>query len=605
MSGDGDKNTQERHQEEYQEAQNQNGTLDAVMNMTRLFSPFGSTRGIHFGSTNFEGYDLNDMIDIVESANPELLETAGTALVDARDAIKEAADELAQNLGRIDWEGEAHTAFADWGDSLIKTAQGIADYADVIGTQVIAAGSGLASVRKSMPPRDTRTDRKSVDDIPEAKRVDSNEDYTAALKAEAHRQEAINQMYRLASFYTVSAGAMGAAEEPVFPKMPDVGVPEPTAGISPQPPERQASRSLPAIGDSQTVSAQAVGATSERSQPNTALPPVSEATDSAARGDRAERPVGTEINTVGVLPSETTKPAPTAPPSQTGPASTPTGPVPPMAPGATSPVVGRGGGRPSGLGNVPGPKGTGPAQGRVGGMPGGTQPGRAGAGPLGPVGRAAGPGQTRAGGVGPAGRTGTGPMGPVGRPVGPGQAATRGIGPAGRGVIGGVPRAGGPTAGPGGFAPRGPVGGAGPTNPARPAAGRTGTGRSGDGVVGGRPVSGTTRGTSGPGGSRLPRGTVIGGEGTAASRSSAQRPGQRGVVGVPPGPPTGAGGIARRPGVGSDGVVGMPKGRPETARKSGSTPDAPGARRGPENRQGSGGARSRRDERRDEASATD
>ncbi|MGC0374444.1 WXG100 family type VII secretion target [Streptomyces sp. SAI-229] len=187
----GDKKNPDPHQEERQEALAQNGALDAFTSMTRIVNPFGgpSVRGFHFGSTSFEGYDLNDMIDIVESADPGLVDSAGEALIAARDAIKDAAGELSRNLGKIDWQGEAHTAFSDWAGSLVKTAEGIADYADVIGTQVLAAGSGLASVRKSMPPRDSRTDPKAVEDIPEAERVDSNDEYTAAVKAEGHRQE--------------------------------------------------------------------------------------------------------------------------------------------------------------------------------------------------------------------------------------------------------------------------------------------------------------------------------------------------------------------------------------------------------------------------------
>ncbi|MBQ1093808.1 hypothetical protein [Streptomyces sp. B93] len=583
MSGDGDKNTQERHQEEYQEAQNQNGTLDAVMNMTRLFSPFGSTRGIHFGSTNFEGYDLNDMIDIVESANPELLETAGTALVDARDAIKEAADELAQNLGRIDWEGEAHTAFADWGDSLIKTAQGIADYADVIGTQVIAAGSGLASVRKSMPPRDTRTDRKSVDDIPEAKRVDSNEDYTAALKAEANRQEAINQMYRLASFYTVSAGAMGAAEEPVFPKMPDVGVPAPAPTYAP--PERSPIyASLDPMSGSVTPQQTSAAVGAERQHPGTELPGTELAPprniDEPTTTPR--QPVGTQIDSVGTLqPQETLKPVTVTPPPTTAPA-TPPGPLPTVVPGATPPAVKAIPGRAKRPGGTNVPRVPPTAQGRPTVPPTATgQTGRPGIGPTGPVGRATPPVQ--------AGGRGTGPMVPTGqpgRPVTPGPTGTRGAAPMQRGIVGGKPL-------PTGAGPR-PVNGAasGPRGVmGTPPVGGSGGGRPSNGVVGGRPVTGAT--PSGSRAAKLPRGTVVGAEGTREANLTAQRPGQRGVIGAPPAssstrPPP------RRATGGSGGVIGAPTGRAPDTRNGGAAGN-----------QRSGSTRSRRDERRDGAPMTD
>uniref|UniRef100_UPI0035147B91 hypothetical protein n=1 Tax=Streptomyces calvus TaxID=67282 RepID=UPI0035147B91 len=44
----------------------------------------------------------------------------------------------------------------------------IHEYAATVGTQVLAGGSGLAPVRKSMPSRDTRGSRKTVEDFPGA-----------------------------------------------------------------------------------------------------------------------------------------------------------------------------------------------------------------------------------------------------------------------------------------------------------------------------------------------------------------------------------------------------------------------------------------------------
>lgn len=243
----------DHYQSERQEAVQQNSGVDDAVNKAVVISPGSLSSPGGFGRTSFEGYDLNAMIDIVESANPETLESAATALVDARDAINDAADELSRNLGNVDWEGEAHTAFYTWGMNLTTTALALASYTDEVGTQVLAASSGLASVRKSMPPRDSRIDPKKVDDIPTPQRVEGNEEYTAAVKAEKDRQEAINQMYRLASFYTVSSGMMELAEEPEFPKMPDVGVPEPSPGFDP--PETPVSKHGPLspLSDSGTV----------------------------------------------------------------------------------------------------------------------------------------------------------------------------------------------------------------------------------------------------------------------------------------------------------------------------------------------------------------
>ncbi|MCT7354022.1 hypothetical protein N4P33_17925, partial [Streptomyces sp. 15-116A] len=423
----GDKNTPDPSTQ----AQAQNGSLDAVMQMGRILSPFGAPRGFHFGRTDFEGYDLNDMIDIVESANPELLESAGTALVAARDAIKDAAEELKGNLPGIDWEGEAHTAFDRWAKSLVKTAEGVGDYADTIGTQVLAAGEGLASVRASMPPRDTRGERKTVEDIPEAKRDESNEEYAAALKAEKNRQEAINQMYRLASFYTVSAGYMRQAEEPVFPKMPDVGVPPP---VTERPPITvtegggAGNQSLAPVDDRGPSGRSSASVGAGEQQPGTQLP-VSSTADALA-----PRPAGTEINSVGTLPpQEAVRPTNVTPPSTSGPlAASGSAPPLPLAPSGPSMTLRGPGGRTAGPGGAPATR-----------TPPSAAPGRAGAptgarpvppkGP-GPVGQSPRPVVQ-----GPMGSRGPDRAAAVGRTVAPGQAAPRATGPVARGIVGGMP----------------------------------------------------------------------------------------------------------------------------------------------------------------------
>ncbi|MFE7645086.1 hypothetical protein [Streptomyces phaeoluteigriseus] len=586
----------DHYQAERQEAAEQNSSIDNLKNRAAVLSPPSPGSPAGFGKTNFEGYDLNQMIDIVESASPEALETAATALVDARDAINEAADELSRNLGAVDWEGEAHTAFYTWGMDLTTSALALASYADEVGTQVLAAGSGLASVRKSMPPRDTRLVPKTVDEFPMPAQVDSNKDYAAAVKAEKDRQEAINQMYRLASFYTVSSGMMQLAEEPVFPKMPDVGVPPPPPGYGFVDPA-DSSRPLARTSNAESTPRQSVDSGVTRSHAEE-LSPVRANVDAVDKSVLSpEHHVGTEIDSVGTLPlQETGKPTTVTPPSTAGPSATPVGTAPPFAPTPVPSTFRGSTGRTSGFSGTPVSKLPTSAQGRVGGVPGGSAAGRTGTGPIGPAGRVSAPGN--------AGGRGVGPMGPMGRAASPGQAGGRsGAGPMGRGVVGGVPRAGGQAAARSGGVPRGPVTGMGATNPVRPAAGRTGAGRTADGVVGGRPVTGGAPGTSG---SRLPRGTVVGGEGAPTSRVTGERPGQRGVIGTSgPATGTGVGQAARRPVGSTDGVVGTPKGRASGSRSSGSTPGGPGNMRASARNQGSGETRSRRDERRDDASSND
>jgi hypothetical protein len=576
----GGKKKPDHYQAERQDATQQNSGVDDAVNKAVNLSPGMLSSPGGFGNTSFEGYELNAMIDIVEGASPETLESAATALVDARDAINDAADELSRNLGNVDWEGEAHTAFYTWGMNLTTTALELASYTDEVGTQVLAASSGLASVRKSMPPRDSRAVPKKVDDIPTPQRVEGNAEYTAAVKAEKDRQEAINQMYRLASFYTVSSGMMELAKEPVFPEMPSVGVPEPPQGWGFETPEAPGERitgfGTDARGSdgSESVRAQTADLAVGHSHPDSQLPATRQPSDP---GTVPERHVGTEIDSVGTLPPhDVAKPTTVVPPSAPSPGATAATSVPSFVPTGVPPTFRGPAGRSSGFGGVPANRLPTSTQVRAGGMPGGTG----------------------------AGRTGTGPVGPVGRAATAGKSGGHIPGPAGRGVVGGTPTPGGQAAGRPASGPRGPVTGTGAMNPGRPGgAGRSGVGHVGTGVVGGRPVA---AGPADSNTSKLPRGTVVGGESTSTPRAAGERPGQRGVVGVPrsiAGPA--AGQPARRPVGSPDGVVGTPRGRFSGGKKGGNPSGGPGAVRDTADNQGSRERRSRRDERRDDASATD
>ncbi|MFF6807848.1 hypothetical protein [Streptomyces sp. NPDC012616] len=562
MSGD---KKPDHYQAERQDATQQNSGVDDAVNKAVVISPGSLSSPGGFGNTSFEGYELNIMIDIVEGASPETLESAATALVDARDAINDAADELSRNLGNVDWEGEAHTAFYTWGMNLTTTALELATYTDEVGTQVLAASSGLASVRKSMPPRDSRLVPKKVEDIPTPQQVEGNAEYTAAVKAEKDRQEAINQMYRLASFYTVSSGMMEMAKEPVFPEMPSVGVPAPppSFGDPYEPPKGQSS--LGGVTHSEVAKHHSVTNGTERPRAEE-LASSHKAVDDTVSSP--ERTTGTEIDSVGTLPPQDVgKPTTVTPVATAGPGATPAGTVAPFAPVGGPPLLRGQGGRTSGFAGMPGGKAPTSAQGRAGGVPGRTS-----------------------------GRTGTGPMGPMNRTAAPGQAGGRAAGPMGRGVVGGASKSGGPVAKQVGGVPRGPVNGMGATNPRRAGAGRT------SGVVGGKPATGVTPGA---GGSKLPRGTVIGGESAPVSRVTGEKPGRRGVVGAP-NSTTGAGQTPRRTIGNPDSAVGAPKGRTPGSRRGGNASGGGiGVARGPVGNQGSSERRSRRDERRDEASSTD
>ncbi|MER6713581.1 hypothetical protein [Streptomyces sp. NPDC000877] len=518
------------HQAEREQAAAQLGAIDMVSGATGIAQllPFGWKVPRVFGKTNFEGHALNAMIDMVESAKPEDLEAAGTALLNARTAIEDAAEELEGHISRVDWEGESGEAFRKWGANLVIHARKLAAFADVAGTQVTAAATGLASVRSAMPPRDTREDPKAVADIPPPKQVESNAEYAAAVKAEKDRQEAINQMNRLASFYAVSEEIMAGQEPPTFEPMPDVGVPKPD----------------PNYGDFRNEGGQGTGGLGSAHQSVVAPHDSSStATGHARFGDPApplkqvdaptvssDANIGTKIDSVGTLPSqETTRPSTNVAPTMTGPSGGNGGPASPLPSGTVPPALSKQAGRASAFGGANGNRAPISAQGRTG---------------------------TSSGTVG-----GRGTTGPMGHATTTGQPGARGgsASPMGRGVSGGMPRT---------------VGG--PASDRAAGSSSMGAAR-GNGVVGGRPATGP----QGVTGSKIPRGTVVGAGGNTNSRAPAGQIGQRGVIGAPNSTPGARPGQTARPAAGNpNGVIGKPKGQAPAARSGGSAGGGAGAPHG-------------------------
>ncbi|MGW2510620.1 hypothetical protein ACWC0A_14515 [Streptomyces scopuliridis] len=480
--------------------QGQFSATDAFERVTAMMDGigFGSrSPGGLFGKTNFEGAQLNAMLDLVESSKPSNLEDAGEALIAAKNALNKAAEELNDYVTSVEWKGESGTEFRRFGGELAKHAWALGTFANAAGTQMKVASTGLTSVRNSAPPRDGRAVPKKVEDFPLPERTDDNPEYVKAVKVEKDRQEAINQMNRLASFYAVSEESLAGQEPPKFPGMLKADVPRPAD---------------PILGSDSGATGNGVEA-----QGTTAQQPTSSRADLGSRSSvpRAEAigavaPVpgsdtSMQIDRVMAPPAPTTGPSPTPVPSPTGTPS-PSGPVPPMAPGLVNPTR-------SGTSRASGPTAT----------------PRAGGPPAGKVARsgATGDRSPAAGRSAAAGRSGETAGGrSAGRSGGPVQTPT-----AGRPSTTGQPAAGRAGTG-GGTGPR---------------AGRT------SGIVGGTPQ----RSTSGSSGSRIPRGTVIGSGGTSTGRPPAGRAGQPGVIGANPNgaPRPGGRGTAS-----SNGVVGTPRG---------------------------------------------
>lgn len=493
----------------------------AVAAVDKMGFGFGNSGGL-FARTSFEERALNDMLDLLDGANPSDLSKAGENLEKAKKSLNEAAQELSDFVKATDWHGEGATEFQRYGGELAGYAWGLASFANVVGTQMSVAATGLTSVRNSKPPRDSRADRRAPKDFPVSDRREDNPEYKQAVQAEENRQEAINQMNRLASFYAVSEQSLAGAKEPELPKMLAADVPRPQQGEWGSESGSGDSDSRGGIGSTpQQSSAVRADAGGRGGVPRTG-------TEGLVTQDPALN-TSMEIDSVKTLPPTTTNPGPAQPPTPVGPSSGNQHVPPPLAPNLGPPV--RGGGPRSGPPLAPRAGGPGPVS--------NARTGTGGGGRQGPVGRPT----PMGGGTSTGSQSGRGPVGRPTTPMGPGAGRGGGTG-ATRSPMVGRPSAGGP--------PMGGRSGSGTSSVPR-------TGGRANGIVGGTPQRTSGSGT-GASGARIPRGNVIGGLGgpQPGRPSSAARPSQSGVVGAGP-----AKGAVRPTGRGlptsNNGVVGTPR----------------------------------------------
>ncbi|MEU5402024.1 hypothetical protein ABZ348_22325 [Streptomyces sp. NPDC005963] len=470
-----------------------------------FFSPL-RILGSLFGTTDFEAHSHEQLLAMVEAANPKSLETLSAQLTDAAKTITEIGEDLKTYITTVPWEGEAGKAMETWGEGAWKATLQLGEYSNVGGKWMGLAAQTLREVKQNMPP----VDATAKGNVESAKQFRNLPDYKELLgpaqaKLREDKAQAVQQMNKLAQSYSLSTFVISAAEAPTFPPPPGEFVPQAEqqrqelVGTS-----RQESRA--AVG-SQPDSARRVRGvesgdfqTQGRPEPGT-VPPTQSHTEGVRPSpppvDRPTgQPVGMEIDSVDTLP----------PPTASQPQTPSSGPLPnrpdgasPVLPGLVPPTFARSPGS-SGLPGSAG--GSGAGKGAVGGR-----------------------------GVVPPGHVGTvGSAGPVGATGG--VAASRVPLAREGGIVGGKPVM--PTTNnPSGAIPRGPVIGTENTTGSR--SGAMGRGMAGmpGGMYGGGPMGGADQsGVSG--GRRLASeaGGVVGGRQQQPGQGSARpfTPGGSGLV---------------------------------------------------------------------------
>ncbi|WP_327252978.1 WXG100 family type VII secretion target [Streptomyces sp. NBC_01244] len=176
-------------------------------------------------ATNFESHTHQQLLAMLASANAETLKARGAQLTDVAAALKEIGESLKDHRA-TGWEGESATAFQDWVSRTGNATLRLSEYSAEGGKQLTQAGQVVIEVKANMPTYDSGAESnlkaaREYHNDPDAQRISQQ----AHSKLSSDREQAIQQMTKLAQGYEAAATGMEMAEIPTFPEPPAAFVP--------------------------------------------------------------------------------------------------------------------------------------------------------------------------------------------------------------------------------------------------------------------------------------------------------------------------------------------------------------------------------------------
>ncbi|AEN10306.1 MULTISPECIES: hypothetical protein [unclassified Streptomyces] len=268
--------------------------------------------------TPFDSMTHEAMLAWLDRANSGAVKGASDRLLSAATEIKKVATELKDRPQRVSWEGEGAKAFRTWSADLANATLRLGDFSSGVSEWLAEASNAIATAQASVP-RTHAGAQANLDaariarNDPDASTVAREAAETLIATQEANRQEAADQMRRLAQAYAFSAKKMDALERPVFPPPPGAIVPDEADRRGAGGAEARGTGGLP-VGSGASYAAgtegrtvHAAGDVAGTKASHVSLPVVPVSSRST--------PVAMEIDGVAILPNAA------APPTQTSPTS--------------------------------------------------------------------------------------------------------------------------------------------------------------------------------------------------------------------------------------------------------------------------------------------
>ncbi|MFE2248598.1 WXG100 family type VII secretion target [Streptomyces lavendulae] len=268
-------------------------------------------------ATDFEAYSHEQLLAMIASLDSATVVARATQLQGAAVVIKGIGESLRKHQVK-GWEGEAADRFQEWVTRAGNATLRLADYSEEGSKWMTHAAQTMVEVKTNTPKYDTS----AAADLAAAHTFHNDPDAqqmgrTANSKLNGDRQEAIQQLTKLAQSYDLAATQMNKAEAPTFRPPPPEFEPIVRDGASdmarpgggPDGGLGAGSSSYPSAASVGGVSSDGLGRSPERRMtPEGASPPSAVPTPVLP-----DRDVNVGLNHVATLPDGTLTPTTGAP----------------------------------------------------------------------------------------------------------------------------------------------------------------------------------------------------------------------------------------------------------------------------------------------------
>ncbi|WP_156164285.1 WXG100 family type VII secretion target [Streptacidiphilus albus] len=180
-----------------------------------------------------------ELLDIVNSTDPNTVLSVGNQLLIAGGQIQSLADDLHQNIAGLEWTGSAADSFRGWASQVVQATDTLADFTNTTATNIQMAGETLTNVKSSMPPLPTadmatvaryqqqppvisalRVHGEPLSSSPAPGAITANQAKAAQANIDSLHQEAVTLMEKLGGSYSTAYSTIGATVVPTFPPPP-------------------------------------------------------------------------------------------------------------------------------------------------------------------------------------------------------------------------------------------------------------------------------------------------------------------------------------------------------------------------------------------------